>query len=87
MSHSFYMTKSVNFIPFVFNSSNIWWQVQFRKLYIVQFSPISYYFQPQQSTDWSALLPNTVYSLSSKSQTKGHTHIYENTTQTHIFIF
>jgi len=46
MSLSFYMTKPFTFIPFVFNSSNIWWQVQFTKLYIMQFSPISYYFQP-----------------------------------------
>ena len=44
MSHSFYKTKPVKFIPFVFNSSNIWWQVQFMKLYIMQFSPFSFTF-------------------------------------------
>jgi len=46
MSHSFYMTKQFTFLPPFHNSYNIWWQVQFMKLYIMQFSPISYYFQP-----------------------------------------
>jgi hypothetical protein len=42
MSHSFYRTKQFNFVPFFFhNSNNIWWQVQFIKLYIMQF-PITF---------------------------------------------
>jgi len=33
-------------LPSFHNSNNIWWQVQFMKLYIMQFYPIPYYFQP-----------------------------------------
>ena len=42
-------------LPFFLNSASTWWQVQFMKLYIMQFSIISYYFRPQKSTHWSAL--------------------------------
>jgi len=49
------------------------------KLYILQFPPISYYFQPWKSKEWRALFPNPVYSLSSMLQSKCRTHIYENT--------
>ena len=31
-------------LPFLLNSNNIQWQVQFIKLHIMQFSPISHYF-------------------------------------------
>ena len=55
---------------FFLNSNCIWWPVQFMKSYIMQFSPISYYFQAQKSTDWSALFPKPLYSLSSTSQNK-----------------
>ena len=46
-------------------------------LYIKQFSPIT--FSHKNSTEWSALLSNPVYSLSSVSQTKLHTQSYKNT--------
>jgi hypothetical protein len=36
----------VTFILHFFrNSNNVWWQVQIMKLYIMQFTPSSYYFQ------------------------------------------
>jgi len=48
MSHvTFILHDQASDLPFFgFNSSNIWWQVQFMKLHIMQFSPISYYFMP-----------------------------------------
>ena len=59
------------------------------KLYIMQFSPISYYFQPQQSMDWSTLLSTqstdfpqchtqSVTSTSIKILSK-HTNVYTST--------
>jgi hypothetical protein len=45
MSHSFYINKPLNFLLLLHNSNNIWWQVQFMKLYIMQFYPISCYIQ------------------------------------------
>jgi len=35
----------IDFFPLLHNSNNIWWQVKFMKLYIMQFYPISYFFQ------------------------------------------
>ena len=40
MLHSFYINKPLNFLPFFHNSNNIWWQVQFMKLYIMQIFPL-----------------------------------------------
>jgi hypothetical protein len=40
-----HMSHVTFILPFFRNSNNIWWQVQYMKLYIMQFSPISYYFQ------------------------------------------
>jgi hypothetical protein len=54
------MTQPITFRTFFHYSNNIWWQVQFMKVYVTYFSPISYYFQPKKSTNWSALLPNPV---------------------------
>ena len=81
MSHSFYINKPVTFLSLFHNSNNIWWQMQLMQLYIMQFSRISYYIQPQKYKYWSAptLFPNPAYSLPSMSQTKYHTHIYKNT--------
>jgi hypothetical protein len=57
------------------------------KLFIVQFSPISYYFQPLKSADWSELFPDPVHSLSWKSQNKRDTHSYKkNYVNIHVFI-
>ena len=82
MLHSFYMTKPLTFLhsslPFL-DSNIIWWQVQFMKLYIMQFSLISYHFQPWDSKTRLALLTNPAYSLCSMSQTNCYTHSYENT--------
>jgi len=38
MSHALYMTQPITILSFYLNSDNIWWQVQFMKLYIMQFS-------------------------------------------------
>jgi len=40
-SQSLYINKPLHFLPLLNNSNNIWQQVQFMKLYIMQFSPIS----------------------------------------------
>jgi len=47
MSHVTFnlLTKPLTFTLLFHNSNNIRWQVQFMKLYIMQFYPISYYFQ------------------------------------------
>ena len=45
-SHSFHINKPVTFLSLFHNSNNIWWQIQLMQLYIMQFSPISYYIQP-----------------------------------------
>ena len=71
------------------NSNNIWREIQIMKLYIMQFHSLSYYFQMQKSTYWTALFPYLVYSLSLKSHTKFHTPAWVNmhtfVSQGHVF--
>jgi hypothetical protein len=43
-------------------------------------------FNQKKSEDWSALFPNPVYSLSSVSQTKCHTHKRKYYINTHVYI-
>ena len=67
--------------------NNIWQLVQFMKLYTMQFSPISYYFQSKESNNSSApkLLPNPVYPHCHRSSvTPASIEILHK--QTHIYI-
>jgi hypothetical protein len=64
----------------------MWGQVKFMKLNIMQFSSISYYYQPLKCKNWSALFQNPAYSLFSmhkvshpqlwKYWVNTHTHVY-----------
>jgi len=60
--------------------------LQFIKLYNVHFSPISYYFQPKQSMEWSVLLPNPDYSCSLMPKTRGYT-TFMKIPHKHTFVF
>jgi hypothetical protein len=88
MSHALYMTKPFTFLLFFHTFNNIWWQVQFMKLYIMQFYPISSYkilksdqhhrCSQTQSTDFLQCQRPSITPTFMKIPHK-HTHIYIST--------